>query len=96
MAAKNANDGLSLLKVVENATNDVTDMLQRIRELAVQAKSGTNSSDDIANLQLEADALIQEIGRVSESTTYNGVAYIGSQAIVDLAVAWKSGQFVEK
>ena len=43
MAAKNASDGLSLLKVVENATNDVTDMLQRIRELAVQAKSGTNS-----------------------------------------------------
>ena len=80
MAAKNANDGLSLLKVVENATNDVTDMMQRIRELAVQAKSGTNSTGDVDNLQLEADALIQEIGRVSKSTTYNGVAYIGSQA----------------
>ena len=80
MAAKNASDGLSLLKVVENATNDVTDMMQRIRELAVQAKSGTNSTGDVANLQLEADALIEEIGRVSKSTTYNGVAYIGSQA----------------
>ena len=80
MAAKNASDGLSLLKVVENATNDVTDMMQRIRELAVQAKSGTNSTGDVDNLQLEADALIQEIGRVSKSTTYNGVAYIGSQA----------------
>jgi len=80
MAAKNAGDGLSLLKVVENATNDVTDMLQRIRELAVQAKSDTNSSDDVANLQLEADALIEEIGRVSNSTTYNGVAYIGAEA----------------
>ena len=76
MAAKNANDGLSLLKVVENATNDVTDMLQRIRELAVQAKSGTNSADDIANLQLEADSLMDEISRVSESTTFNGVAYL--------------------
>jgi len=80
MAAKNASDGLSLLKVIENATNDVTDMMQRIRELAVQAKSGTNSEGDIANLQLEADALIEEIGRVSKSTTYNGVAYIGTQA----------------
>lgn len=78
MAAKNANDGLSLLKVVENATNDVTDMLQRIRELAVQAKSGTNSADDIANLQLEAEALMDEISRVSESTTFNGVAYLAS------------------
>ena len=41
MTSKNASDGISLLKVVENATNDVTDMLQRVRELAVQAKSGT-------------------------------------------------------
>lgn len=80
MAAKNASDGLSLLKVVENATNDVTDMLQRIRELAVQAKSGTNSSNDVANLQLEADALMDEITRVSDNTTFNGVTYIGSGA----------------
>lgn len=80
MAAKNASDGLSLLKVVENATNDVTDMLQRIRELAVQAKSGTNSSNDVGNLQLEANALMDEITRVSDNTTFNGVTYIGSGA----------------
>jgi len=80
MAAKNASDGLSLLKVVENATNDVTDMLQRIRELAVQAKSGTNSADDIANLQLEAEALMDEITRVSDSTTFNGVAYLAKDS----------------
>jgi flagellin len=76
MAAKNANDGLSLLKVVENATNDVTDMLQRIRELSVQAKSGTNSTTDVANLQAEAEALMDEITRVAKDTTYNGVAYL--------------------
>jgi flagellin len=76
MAAKNANDALGLLKVVENATNDVTDMLQRIRELAVQAQSGTNSSTDIANLQTEAEALMAEITRVAEDTNYNGVAYL--------------------
>jgi flagellin len=80
MASKNAGDGLSLLRVVENATNDVTDMLQRIRELAVQAKSGTNSSGDIANLQKEAESLMDEITRVSEGTTFNGVKYIGTQA----------------
>ncbi|MBC81162.1 MAG: flagellin FliC [Gammaproteobacteria bacterium] len=96
MAAKNAGDGLSLLKVVENATNDVTDMLQRIRELAVQAKSGTNSTGDIANLQLEANALMDEISRVSESTTYNGVAYIGSEAgDVFIQVGYKDGDNIK-
>jgi flagellin len=80
MAAKNANDGLGLLKVIENATNDVTDILQRVRELAVQAASDTNSASDISNLQLEADSLIAEIDRISSDTTYNGVAYLGSGA----------------
>lgn len=80
MSAKNANDALGLLKVVENATNDVTDMLQRIRELAVQAQNDTNSAGDIANLQLEAESLIDEINRVSADTTYNGVAYLAVDA----------------
>ena len=75
---KNAGDGLSLLKVVENATNDVTDMLQRIRELSVQAKSGTNSDTDVGNLQAEAEALMDEITRVATDTTYNGVAYLSN------------------
>ena len=92
MAAKNANDALGLLKVVENATNDVTDMLQRIRELAVQAQSGTNSSVDIGNLQQEANALMDEITRVSEDTTYNGNAYIGTQATtIDIQVGYNDG-----
>jgi len=95
MAAKNANDGLSLLKVVENATNDVTDMLQRIRELAVQAQSGTNSSEDVANLQLEAEALLAEITRVSTDTTYNGVKYLGTQAgSVSIQVGYKDGDTI--
>ena len=96
MAAKNANDALGLLKVVENATNDVTDMLQRIRELAVQAQSGTNSAVDIGNLQQEANALIDEIVRVSEDTTYNGNAYIGGQAsTIDIQVGYNDGDVIE-
>lgn len=90
MAAKNANDGLSLLKVVENATNDVTDMLQRIRELAVQAKSGTNSTTDVANLQSEAEALMDEITRVATDTTYNGVAYLSNVDADGVAEASRS------
>ena len=80
MAAKNANDAQSLLSIVENATNDVTDMLQRVRELAVQAQTDTNSSSDRGFLQAEAEALFKEISRVSEDTTYNNVAYLGDGA----------------
>ena len=86
MAAKNASDALGLLKVIENATNDVTDMLQRVRELAVQAKSNTNGENDIARLQQEADALFKEISRVSKDTTYNNVAYLGAGATASLNI----------
>jgi len=95
MAAKNASDALGMLKVVENATNDVTDMLQRIRELAVQAQSGTNSTGDIANLQQEAEALIDEIGRVSEDTKYNGKARLGADAAtLDIQVGYNDGDVI--
>ena len=95
MSAKNASDALGLLKVVENATNDVTDMLQRIRELAVQAQSGTNSTKDIANLQQEANALIDEIGRVSTDTKYNGNSYIGSGAgTINIQVGYNDGDTI--
>jgi flagellin len=94
MSAKNANDALGLLKVVENATNDVTDMLQRIRELAVQAQSGTNSTGDIANLQLEANALIDEINRVSEDTSYNGTFYLNASTTVNVQVGYNDGDII--
>jgi flagellin len=95
MASKNAGDGISLLKVVENATNDVTDMLQRVRELAVQAKSGTNSTSDVTNLQKEAESLMDEITRVSEDTTFNGVKYIGTEAgTKSIQVGYKDGDTI--
>ena len=99
MAAKNSSDALGLLKVVENATNDVTDMLQRIRELAVQANSGTNSVGDIANLQKEAEALMDEIERVSSDTTYNNQAYLGAAADttphVSIQVGYNDGDTID-
>ena len=96
MSAKNASDALGLLKVIENASNDVTDMLQRVRELAVQAKSGTNSAGDINNLQLEANALMTEITRVSTDTTYNGKARIGADAaVVNIQIGYKDGDQIE-
>ena len=71
MATKNANDGLAMLATVENATNDVTDMLQRIRELAVQAANDSNSLEDRSFLQNEVNSLVMEINRVSTQTKYN-------------------------
>jgi flagellin len=82
MAAKNAGDGLSMLSTIENATNDVTDMLQRVRELAVQAVNDTNSTQDRGYLQTEVTQLVAEIDRVANDTQYNGrnvfVDFVGS------------------
>ena len=93
MAAKNASDALGLLKVIENATNDVTDMLQRVRELAVRAKSGTNGATDVARLQQEANALFTEISRVSTQTMYNNKAYLGKDAVdpIKIQVGYNDG-----
>ena len=96
MATKNANDGLSMLAVIENATNDVTDMLQRMRELAIQAANDTNGSVDRAFLQEEVNQLIQEIDRVATQTQYNGQVLLdGSFQNKSIQVGTESGQTVE-
>ena len=70
-AIKNVNDGLSLLSVVENGTSTVSDMLQRMRELAIQAASDTNTLTDREYLQGELDSLTHEIDRIAEQTSFN-------------------------
>ena len=96
MATKNANDGLSMLAVIENATNDVTDMLQRMRELAVQATNDTNGGTDRDFLQAEALALRHEIDRVATQTTYNGQKVLdGSFHGKSIQVGTEAGQKIE-
>ena len=96
MATKNANDGLSMLAVIENATNDVTDMLHRMRELAVQAANDTNGSEDRTFLQKEVAALIEEIDRVATQTTYNGQTVLdGSFYGKSIQVGTEAGQKIE-
>jgi flagellin len=93
MATKNANDGLSMLGVIENATNDVTDMLHRMRELAIQATNDTNSPEDRKFLQKEVAALIEEIDRVADQTTYNGQKVLdGSFTNKSIQVGTEKGQ----
>ena len=71
MAIKNANDGISMVQTAEGALQEVTDMLQRMRELALQSVQGSNSDDDRAALDAEVQQLKAEIDRVSESTSFN-------------------------
>lgn len=72
VAARNANDGISLAQTAEGALGKVGDMLQRMRELAVQSANATNSTDDRAALDAEVQQLVSEIGRVANTTSFNG------------------------
>ncbi|KLG02957.1 flagellin [Enterobacter cloacae subsp. cloacae] len=72
-AARNANDGISLAQTTEGALEEVGENMQRIRELTVQAKNGTNSASDLASIKKEIATRLEEIGRVAESTNFNGV-----------------------
>ena len=72
VAARNANDGISLAQTAEGALGKVGDMLQRMRELSVQSANATNSEDDRKALQAEVKQLTDEVDRVSQQTSFNG------------------------
>ena len=72
-AARNANDGISLAQTAEGALGEVTNNLQRIRELALQSANSTNSASDRASLDAESQQLLAEITRVASQTTFNGL-----------------------
>lgn len=76
MAVRNANDAISMLQTAEGATTEITNMLGRMRELAVQAASGTYTSTDRAALDLEFGALMDEVTRISTNTEWNGTALL--------------------
>lgn len=70
-AARNANDGISLAQTAEGALQESTNILQRMRELAIQSANDTNSASDRVSLQAEVNQLKQEITRIAETTTFN-------------------------
>ena len=80
VAIRNANDAISLAQTAEGAIGKVGDMLQRMRELAVQSANATNGADDRANLQAEFLQLNLEIGRTLTNTRFNGQNILGSNA----------------
>jgi len=73
VAARNANDGISLLQIADGAMSSLTQNMQRMRELAVQAKNGTLGASDRANLNTEFEELAGEVGRVATGTQFNGL-----------------------
>ncbi len=80
VAIRNANDGISLAQTAEGALATMTDALQRMRELAVQAQNGTNGTGDRGNLDTEFQQLSAEIARIAAQTKFNGVAIVGAGA----------------
>ena len=92
-AVRNANDGISFAQTAEGALGEVSNMLQRVRELAVQSKSGTYSATDRTNLNAEATQLQAQISDILTNTKFNGVAVFdfGSADTASDAILIQSG-----
>jgi flagellin len=94
-AARNANDGISLAQTAEGALGEVSNNLQRIRELAVQSRNATNSASDREALDAEVQQLKSEIQRVSEQTSFNGTKLLdGSFTAQAFQIGANQGQTI--
>jgi len=95
-AQRNANDGISLAQTAEGDLAQITNNLQRIRELAVQSANATNSASDREALQLEVSQLVSEIDRVASTSAFNGVNLLdGSFTSQDFQVGANAGETVQ-
>jgi flagellin len=96
IAIRNAGDGISLAQTAETAMGEVTNMLQRMRELSVQAANGTVSSQDREALQAEVKQLVSEIDNVANRTSFNGIRLLdGSSNRLSLQTGSRAGQTVQ-
>ena len=92
-AVRNSNDGISLAQTAEGALNETTNILQRIRELAVQSANDTNNDRDRASLQAEVSQLKDELDRIAETTNFNGLKVLdGNFLAQDLQVGANVGE----
>ncbi|WP_311752069.1 FliC/FljB family flagellin [Proteus columbae] len=85
-ASRNANDGISISQTTEGALNEIKNNLQRVRELTVQAKNGSNSETDIKSIQEEVNQRTAEINRISEQTQFNGVKVLSEDSKLNLQI----------
>ncbi|MTC45566.1 FliC/FljB family flagellin [Providencia sp. wls1922] len=94
-ASRNANDGISIAQTAEGAVNEINDNLQRIRELTVQAKNGTNSESDAKSIQDEVKLRMEEIDRISEQTQFNGVKVLSANSTMKIQVGANDGETID-
>ncbi|HCJ8216090.1 TPA: FliC/FljB family flagellin [Escherichia coli] len=93
-AARNANDGISLAQTTEGALSEINNNLQRVRELTVQATTGTNSDSDLSSIQDEIKSRLDEIDRVSGQTQFNGVNVLAKDNTMKIQVGANDGQTI--
>jgi len=94
-AARNANDGISLAQTTEGALSEINNNLQRVRELTVQATTGTNSESDLDSIQDEIKSRLDEIDRVSGQTQFNGVNVLAKDGTMKIQVGANDGQTID-
>lgn len=93
-AARNANDGISVAQTTEGALSEINNNLQRVRELTVQATTGTNSTSDLDSIQDEIKSRLDEIDRVSGQTQFNGVNVLAKDGSMKIQVGANDGQTI--
>ncbi|PKF62902.1 flagellin [Psychromonas sp. psych-6C06] len=90
---RNANDGISMAQTAEGSMDEMTNILQRMRELSVQAANDTNSSSNRASIQKEVDQLYSELDRIAETTQFNGINLLdGSNSSTTLQIGANNGE----
>ncbi len=95
VAQRNGRDGISLIQTAEGALNETNTSLVRMRELAVQAANGTLNTDDRSTLDVEFQALVTEIDRLANATTFNGVDLLNTNATsVDIQIGTESTESI--
>ncbi|WP_145592864.1 FliC/FljB family flagellin [Yersinia bercovieri] len=94
-AARNANDGISVAQTTEGALNEINNNLQRVRELTVQASTGSNSTSDLSSIQDEIQLRMDEIDRVSAQTQFNGVKVLSSDTKMSIQVGANDNETID-
>lgn len=94
-AVRNANDGISLAQTADAAMGEISNLVQRVRELAVQASNGTLSNTDRESIQLEASELLKQVDDIANNTSFNGVKLTdGSTGTITIQAGAGSGQTI--